>query len=598
MFGTDWRTSERAHDVEVERGFSIPVGDGVELVGDLFRPDTDDPVPAILSASCYNTEYQSARLTPRASTGQNAWIESGDPYFYARRGYAHAIVNVRGTGRSGGRFRNLGPREVDDIEEAIAWLADRPWCSGAVGMTGISYFGMIQVAVAIREPEALGAIFAPWAASDPYRDGRYHGGIFRHAFVYKWSQQLDNPRMYPWSRENLEADEFDVRLAVALDDEEIRAHPVLVEALENPDEGANPLLVDLTINRFDEPGGYYDVRRPDFEATSVPAYFGASWDHYRTHLPAGFRNWSNWEGPSRLLVGPPNFVDRPFYQLGYESLRWFDQWLKDRETGLIDEPPVKLFVMGSERWRQAETWPLAETRWTPFYLHEGGLLSEREYLPREGATTYEDSPFGRDAVAFTTPPLVERTEVTGPLRLDLVATTTAPEVLFFVTLFHRTADGEEADLTKGWLRGSQRRIDEDRSEPWAVHHPHDRRDPVPVGEPADYRINVRPTAIALSPGDRLGVRIASADATAAEDYYDIPHEGIQSAFAYGRHLSRQSPSRVTIHHSNDHPSALYVPVAGGNRMGTYMSGGRASEYDERAPYAKIQSEKRTSESAG
>lgn len=594
MFGKGWQTSERSHEVALERDFAIPVGDGIELVGDLFRPETDAPVPVILSASCYNTEFQSARITPRSSSGQNAWIESGDPYFYGRRGYAHAIVNVRGTGKSGGRFRNLGPREIDDLEEAIAWLASRPWCTGSVGMTGISYFGMTQVAVAQREPEALEAIFAPWSASDPYRDGRYHGGIFRHAFVYKWSQQLDNPRMYPWSKEHLSSTEYRDRIDAALDDEEIRAHPVLVEALEDPDEGVNPLLVDLTINRLDEPGGYYDVRRSRFENTAVPAYFGASWDHYRTHLPAGFRNWSRWDGPSRLLIGPPNFVDRPYFQLGFESLRWFDRWLKGVDTGIDDEPSVKLFVMGQASWHDANEWPLPETKWTPFYLHEGGVLSEREYLPREGFTTYEDSPFGRGSVEFVTPELVEQTEIVGPLRLDLVASTTAPEVLFFVTLFHREADGAETDLTKGWLRGSQRREDPDRAEPWEVYHPHDRREPVPVGEPIEYRIEVRPTGISIPPGERFGIRIASADATAAEDYYDIPHKGIQSAYSNGRHLSRQSPSRVTIHHSAAHPSRLIVPVTAGNLMGTYASGGRSNEYAERAPYAKIQHDERGS----
>ena len=587
MFGKDWQTSEPVFEVTVERDVAIPVDDDVELVGDVFRPDTEEPVPVILSASAYNTEFQSAPITPRLSSSQNAWMEAGDPYFFARRGYAHVIVNVRGTGKSGGKFRNLGPREAEDVAEAIAWLADRPWSDGSVGMFGISYFGMIQLPVAMLEPPALETIFAPWAASDLYRHARYHGGIFRQGFAYKWSQQLSNPRSYSWSRDNLSDEEFERRIERALSDEEIRAHPVIVEALENPDrDGVNPLLVDLTINHLDEPGGYFDERRVSFEHTDIPAYFGADWHHYRSHLAAGFHNFNNWDGPRKLLVGPPEFADRPLYQLGYESLRWFDHWLKDTDTGLMDELPIQLFMMGEGSWKAAKEWPLPETRWTPFNLHEGGVLDEKEHLPKEGYTTFEDSPFGRGRIEFTTPRFVERTEVLGPIPVRLFASTTDDEILLFVSLHVVDPDGQTTELTRGWLRGSQRRVDPERSEPWHYHHPHEEREPLTPNEVEEFRINVSPTGRQFEPGERISLRITSSDASSS-GYSDLPHEGIRSANEKGQHLSRQSASRVTVYHNRASPSRLFLPITAGNVIGTYRSGGEAGDFDERMPYERI-----------
>lgn len=593
MFGKNWQTSPREHDVHVDRDVAVPVDDGIDLVGDVFRPDADGQVPVIVSASPYNTEFQSARITPRGATSQNAWIEAGDPYFFARRGYAHVILNVRGTGKSDGQFRNLGPREVTDVVQAIDWLADRPWCDGTAAMTGVSYFGMIQPFVAERDPEPLEAIFCPWAATDLYRDWYYHGGIYQHGMTYKWSQQLDNVRPYSWSRANLRDAEFESRRKVALADEEIRAHDVLVDALENPDEGVNPYLVDTLINRFDESGGYWDERRLDFETTSIPAYFGADWHHTHIHLAAAARNFRNWDGPARLLYGPPQFVDRPMYQLQYEALRWFDHWVKGRETGIEDEPTVRAFRMGSGTWAEADEWPLPETRWTPFYLHPNNVLSEQDHYPGDGFDTIEDSPFGRGEITYYTPEMVERTEVTGPVPVHLYAETTAEEVLFFLTLVKVDAAGEERELTEGWLRGTQRRVDETASRPWLAHHPHTELESVTGIE--EFAINVRPTSVVLEPGSRLGLRIRCADVTDRDrGDVDIAHEEIRSVYASGRHLSRQSASRVSIYHDEEHPSRIHLPITGGNVVGTYRSAGR-SPPAERAPYRKIWTDDRSEE---
>ncbi len=110
--------------------------------------------------------------------------------------------------------------------------------------------------------------------------------------------------------------------------------------------------------------------------------------------------------PKKMVIGPPFYLDRPFFQLQFEALRWFDQWLKGIDTGFMEEPPVKLFVMGSNRWKKSNEWPLPETKWTSLFLHEGELLSEHEHWPYEAQVSYEDSPWVRGHVDYYSSPLV------------------------------------------------------------------------------------------------------------------------------------------------------------------------------------------------
>ena len=143
-----------------------------------------------------------------------------------------------------------------------------------------------------------------------------------------------------------------------------------------------------------------------------------------------------------MTIGPPVYLDRPLYQYAYESLRWFDHWLKGIDTGILEEPPIHLFIVGSNEWKHAEQWPLPETKWTPFYLHANGLLSEHEFWSDDGSSTYEDSPQCHGEIEFKTPPVVENTEICGPIVLNLYGSTTATEILWFISLWHFDAEGQ------------------------------------------------------------------------------------------------------------------------------------------------------------
>lgn len=578
-FGTDWRTAPRAHDVVVDRDVAIPVDDGaVTLAADVFRPDADDPVPAVIGASAYPKEYQSAEIKPKSIGPQLAWVESGDPRYFARRGYAHVIIEVRGTGRSTGEWRNTDRREARDIVDAMDWLADEPWCTGAFGMFGVSYFARIQKMVASLGPDRLEAVFCPWGGTDPYRGKFYHGGILMHEFVNEWRTHFDNPRAYSWTKAN-RGDEYDALVESALADPEIAAHDDLVSALDDPDDATDPFLVDVLLNDTDN--AYYDERRVDHSTCEVPAFLGSGWGIYGLHLPGDLRSWREWRGPKRLLVGPPVYLDRPVYQLQPEAVRWFDYWIKGEENGVMDGPPVTVFVTGTGEWKTADDWPLPETTWQRFYLHDEGLLSERDHWSNEGYTTYEDGPYRHEHVTFQTPPLVEATEVVGPATLRLYASTTGSEVLFFVELFEADDEGDERELSRGWLRGSMRAVDPDRSEPWRVHHPFDKRDPLVPGEVYEFFVNVVPTGVRVPPGHRLGLRVSSADVGGG--WGGDGEVRWHQALATG-HVYRQSVDRVTVYHDADHPSSLLLPVTAGNELGTFYSGGEPTPRFGELPY--------------
>lgn len=566
MYSTDWETSTRQYSVIHEKNISIPVSAGFTLDCEIFRPSESGQFPVILGVHAYRQADQlvSEYLHPEAMSLTRGHIEMGDPNFYVRRGYVHVVANIRGTGKSGGTFEYVSPAAIQDICDAIDWLSQQPWSNGNVGMFGASFFSVVAKLVAAQNPPALKAIFAPFAVTDIYRDRHCHGGIMAWRFLQHWVAKFDNPRIENQLLDAMGDKAYDEAIDRALDDEEICSVPFLVEVLNNARSGRNPFIASFIINQFD--CDLFKEMSVDPQAeTDVAGYFGGCWGMYGLHLPGDVRSWADWSGPKRLTIGPAAYLDRPIYQYAYESLRWFDHWLKDSPVGWEEEAPVNVFIEGSGEWKSGDVWPFPETRWTPFYLHENGLLSEHEFWPAETATAFEDSPYKRGEVQFTSPPVREHTEICGPIALNLWASTTDTECLWFVSLFHISVDGERKRLTRGWLRGSQRKRDAEKSKPWQPYHTHDSREYLEPGRAYEFNIEIRPYGILLKEGERISLTIKCAD--------DETPETALHAVGVG-HLARSSASRVTILHDADHPSHLLLPITRGNRIGTYMSGGQ------------------------
>ncbi|OGP63762.1 MAG: hypothetical protein A2169_05125 [Deltaproteobacteria bacterium RBG_13_47_9] len=572
MFSRTWKTSERKYDFIVERDVRIVMKDGTEISADIFRPDSSEKFPGILGIHPYPQQHQTAPVKPNSFSSVTfphpgeekgrGWIESGDPNFLVRRGYVQVVASVRGSGKSGGKYDFMGPQEIQDTYEVVEWIAKQPWCDGKVGMFGVSYFAWIQIFVAALNPPSLKCIFAPHGLTDFYRDWIYRGGIFAYNFIRALAKDYSNPRFELITRKKFGEGEVKKRIAKAFEDEDLMAIPGMAEVLKNIDEGIHPIIADVMLNPLDGP--FWEERKAKYDTTKVPAYLGGCWATYGLHLPGAFRSWENLNVPKKMVIGPPMYLDRPFYQFQFESLRWFDHWLKGIDTGMMKEPPIRLFVMGTNKWKEAEDWPLPETKWTPFYLHEDDLLAEHEHWPNEGCDSYEDSLWKRGSLEYSSPPMVEETEVIGPMVLNLYASTTDDEVLWFVSLREVDREGKERVLTRGWLRGSHREVDPKRSKPWAPFHPHTKSEPLTPGKIYEFNISIIPTCNLFKAGSKIKVKITSSDDAATHTFEQIA----------GGNIRRQSSSRITIYHDGDHPSHLLLPITSGNLIGTFLSGGK------------------------
>lgn len=564
MFSTTWATSPRAFRATRDRNVKIPVSAGFELNCDIVRPDAPGRFPVLLSLAPYPIDDQMAQIVPTAMRYYNAHMEAGDPYFYARRGYVHVIGNLPGTGESGGLFDHMGPDTIRAVYDAVDWASKLSFSSGKVGMYGASYYGMIQVLVSVLKPPALKALFCPFSVTDQYRDTYYKGGIFQYDFLKGWSVALRKARIRPTYVEKIGKDAFLKLVEETKRDPEIAATPEVLEILSGIDDPVNLFLAEIICNKFLT--DHYIPRNVNYDAgLDIPAYFGACWANYGLHLPAAFRSFTKWKGPRKVTIGPAAYLDRPAIQYAYESLRWFDHWLKGNDTGIVEEDPVQLFVEGADEWKSAKQWPLPETKWTPFYLHNNGMLYERDVWIDEPPTTFNDAHDDRGTALFTTPQFRETTEICGPIVLNLHGSTTGTEILWFASLLEVDPDGTEHLLTRGWMRGSQRKLDETLSTRWLPVQENLRNEPLQPGEVYEFNIAMRPYALQIKPRQRLRLRVRCTDKGDA-----VPH--IMHNHAVGLLASPQS-TRISIHHSEDHPSHLLLPVTKGNRIGTYASGG-------------------------
>ena len=577
MFSAKWKASERKYNFLIERDVKIPMSDGVKLSCDLWRPDRKEKFPAVLGFHCYHQSAQTGPIRPAAissaqwkNPGQertNASLEAGDPVFFARRGYVHVVCNARGTGLSEGRWHFTGPQEVKDVYETVEWIAAQPWCDGNVSMFGVSYFAWIQLFVATLNPPHLKTIFCPWGSTVFYRDIFYRGGIFAYRWPVGWSQTSHtyaNARPENYSKNELGEKGYRKAVEQLLQDDDIKAAPDLVAVLKNPEAGPNPFVVDLALHPFYDK--YWEERTVDYSKIKIPAYIGSDWACYGIHLPAAFRSWEKLNVPKKMIVGPPIYLDRPLYQLQHEAVRWFDYWLKGVDTGIMDEPPIRVFIMNTNEWKERNDWPFPETKFTPLYLHEDQLLSEHEHWSYEGSDSFEDSPWMRGYVQYATPPIVENTEVAGPIMLKLYAATTDTDVNWIISLLEIDEEGNERLLTKGWLKGSHRELDMKESKPWEPIYTHKKSEPLTPGNIYEFDIKLVPTGNLFRAGSRICLKISCVD--------DPPKSSLQLIGAGS--LSRTSVSRITVFHNEDYPSYLLLPITKGNILNTYFSGGTLS----------------------
>lgn len=385
------KSSKVEYDVIVERDVMVKMRDGAQLATDIYRPaknrqPVEERFPCILVRTSYDKDQVHRSI---------------DPEYFTKRGYVVVVQDVRGRYKSEGSYYH-GVTEAEDGYDTIEWIAQQPWCNGKVGMTGISYLAAVQSAAAILRPPHLASIFHVKAPSNYYFKGFREGGAFMSYMI---------PIVFMF----------------AITSKEAISNPFLVAALSNTKiaewlnrqplkKGTSPLrmdplseqwLIDVMIHEdYDDywknvPLWVIDENWDRY--ADVPGYYIGGW--YDTYCEDTFYTGlaKRKSKPIKLLMGPWTHLDMerfagdvdfgPEAAMSYKEyndlqLRWFDQTLKGLDTGILDEPPVKIFVMGGGdgrknkagkmnhggKWRFEKEWPLARTIYTKYYLHADGSL--------------------------------------------------------------------------------------------------------------------------------------------------------------------------------------------------------------------------------
>jgi predicted acyl esterase len=568
-----------------ERDVSVPMRDGVKLCVDVYRPETQDKLPALLAFAIYNKDFQGPDMA-EALAPQPAWtplwtgpLEAGDTHFLVSRGYVHVIGCPRGIGKSEGG----GSREWDSYD-LIEWIAAQPWCDGNVGMVGISGFGAEQFHVAKQQPPHLKAIFpfdprGAYGVLGGFRE-EYPGGVI-HLFRYlvghfaAMHQHRGAPGTLPEPRES--------HWRAAMENPDYRMYPNIFNLLSQKGQHMPPYF-DLLIDPYDKEE-VVAKSEADFGKIKLPFYTGSGWYGYtyKTHLNGAQSYFANVDAPKKLMFTGPAHLERPFRSFHHEILKWYDHWLKGIDTGVMREPPVKFWVMGENRWRTASDWPLPETRWTKLYLRNWERLSAEPFAPASIDKFTPPDAFVQmppsqtntiQKLRYLSEPLPEDVLVAGPSVLHLYAEIDAEDTNWIVVLkdvgpdvsVMTVREGErqlpphlpEREVTRGWLKASHRALDAKRSKPGRPWHPLTRaaHKPVVPGEVTEYAIEIMATANLFRRGHRICLEVTSLDLPTGV-------AGATNAEYVPYHICSAKTVLHKIYHDADHPSHLLLPVIPG-----------------------------------
>jgi uncharacterized protein len=518
--------SEPEFAIATENSVRVPMREGINLRADVYRPDAAGRFPALVAMSPYPRQMQGLGIPA-------GFVEAGQSDFFVPRGYAHVIANSRGTCGSEGTYDFWGPAEKTDLYDLIEWVAAQSWCNGQVGMIGVSYFAIEQYRAALQRPPHLRAIFPFSGSTDFYREAFWHGGMFCGRFVARFfaaigmlSRKKDRffrSATFDLLNKILLTPRIHQRLAAPHKD----TLKVFEMVLRFPYD-AHPwddIFTQIAVNHqlFDEYWQYRDLSRKIADV-GIPMYLGADWENVCLHLDTPFAVFDRVDKsmvPYRMSITPRGSLQWPWESMHVEALAWYDHWLKQRDTGIMEGSPIRYYVEGADEWRTAETWPLPETQFTDWYLLADGALSATP--GPQGVRAYLHLPKALDlpknanppqlpaALSWDSPPFERVTDLVGPFKLSLHAVSTAPDVDWIVKLQLIDSHGTPSDLTQGWLRASHRALDPAPSRPYRPYHPHDRTEPLVPGEATWFEIAIVPTAQRFRPGQRLRLTITSQD---------------------------------------------------------------------------------------
>ncbi|MGD8716884.1 MAG: CocE/NonD family hydrolase [Desulfobacterales bacterium] len=557
--------------------------DGVILRGDVYRPAEGGPFPVLLHRLPYNKSY--------------AWIAAAlmlNPLNGADQGYAVVLQDCRGRFESDGEWTPFHS-EIDDGYDTVEWCAEQPWSNGKIGIYGSSYMGVTGWQAVVAAPPHLEAAFVYVTGTNYHEGFIYTGGAFELGFNLWYALFLGWDKLFklPEDKQGLamqKMSETASNLSQAYQHLPLKEFPVF--------EDVAPFYYDwLNHSSYDEYWQAVDVETR-YDKITVPVLQMTGWfDNFLIGHLNSFQGIREKGGSDKarknqkIIIGPwthENYLSLTMSKVGdiecgpvamptAEPLmfRWFDHWLKDVDTGMMDEPPVRIFVTGANEWRDEEEWPLKRAKETPWYLHSGGQANTLHgdgaltFVPpdNEPPDTYAYDPAdpvptvgGRtlmpgvatdgfrdqrcveerpDVLVYTSPMLMKDTEVTGPVALKLWAASSCRDTDFTAKLIDVYPDGYAAIVADGILRARYR---ESLAQPKLLE----------PGQIYELVIDLWATSLVFKSGHRIRVEVSSSNFPRFDRNLNTGEDNAGEA--------QMQTAIQTIYHDATHPSHIVLPI--------------------------------------
>ena len=558
-------------------GVPVPMRDGMRLATDVYLPDADGRFPVILVRTPYS---------------KNNDGELEDAVYYATRGYAVVIQDCRGRFDSEGEWSPWVDEPADGYD-AQQWCGTQPWSTGKVGTSGGSYVALTQwLPAPLRNPH-LAAMAPRVGFSNLYHNWVYTGGAFQLAFNLRWGpvqmSTRTNQVRYLWLPPELHLSTHFEHLPLITGDESAgRSWEHYKEWIRHPSNGP-----------------YWESRgnlENDYAQIDVPAYGFGGW--YDVFVQGTLNNFAGVRAQGRsqraraqkVLIGPwvhtlgdlgtqtrtgdIDFGSEALIDLRHEQLRWFDYWLRGIENGITDEPPVRVFVMGANRWRTASEWPIPQTRYVAYHLHGNGranslfgdgrldpqpprqeppdhyVYDPRRPVPTLGGSTccteditpvsmgprdQQPVEWRPDVLVYSTDVLESDIEVTGPIRVVLWAASSATDTDFTAKLVDAFPSGYAMIVAQGIIRARYR-------DSW--------ENPTRLERNRIYRFEIDcwSSSNCFRRGHRIRIEISSSNFPQFDRNPNTGHD-----FGIDAELTE---AHQTVYHDAEHPSHILLPIVG------------------------------------
>ena len=557
------------YEVVVEHNVQVPMRDGVQLSTDVYRP---------VAGRMPGEEVEAERRFPVLLT-RTPYSNGSSPgtveRFRRMASYGYVVLNqdVRGRYDSEGDWYPY-INESNDGYDTHQWAGVQPWSNGKVGSFGGSYLASTQfMAASLRSPylKAMAPRVTPF---NYYHDTAYVGNALSLASRIGWALGIgartgqDRPENWEEKLMHLPLITLDRHLGWNLPHwQDWIRHPSYDPYWRAIDFEAQ--IPEMDVGVFNV-GGWYDI----FLKGTLVSYVGlnerAATETARQGQKLLIGPWPH--GVNRRELGELDYGPDAVIDLDGLERRWMDHWLKGEDNGILDEPRVRIFVMGENRWRDENEWPLARTQYTKYYLHNQGNANSLNgngtlsvqipnqepsdsfvYDPENpvptvggsnmtitpGAFDQRDVEQRDDVLVFTTEPLETDTEVTGPITVTLYAASSATDTDFTAKLVDVYPDGRAYNLQDGIIRARYRASSRTPTliEPGTIY---------------EYTIDLWATSNLFKQGHRIRVDISSSN---FPRFDRNPNTG--NPFGMDAELQ---PATQTIYHDGQYPSHITLPV--------------------------------------